>query len=398
MATTTDQRAPIRTRWTLDGDVSFLNHGSFGACPRAVLEIQARLRAQMEAEPVRFFIHELEPQLAAVRTQVAAFVHCDSDDLVFVRNATDGCNAVLRSLRLEPDDEIVLTSHGYGAVNHCVEYVCDRAGAKRVVADVPFPIADAQEVVEAVLGAVTERTRLVVLDHVTSPTGLVFPIETIVRALRERGVETLIDGAHGPGMLDLDLDALGAGYYTGNFHKWMCAPKASGLLHVRRDLQGDVVPTCVSHGYHSPRARSRYLETFDWTGTSDPTPLLCVPPAMEFLQSIRAFGPRREKQRTMLLEQRRVLAEALGVALPAPDDMIGLLASLPLPDGDGAPPTNALYADPLQLQLYESARVEVPVIPWPKPPKRLIRLSAAPYNMVPEYERLLEALPTALAP
>ena len=388
--------AGLREAWTLEPDVAFLNHGSFGACPRVVLDAQAAQRARMEAEPVRFFVRELEPLLAEVRARVAAFVGAAEDDVVFVRNATEGCNAVLRSLDLAPGQTIVRTSHGYGAVNHTIDYVCERAGAGVVVAELPFPIAGPEEAIGAVLGAVDERTRLVVIDHVTSPTGVVLPIAELVGALRERGVETLIDGAHGPGMFDLDLQGLGAGYYTGNFHKWCCAPKGAALLHVRRDLQPSVLPTRISHGYRSPRPRSRFLETFDWTGTDDPTALLCVPAALDFLASIDGFGALREEAFARLRRGRDRLADALGVAAPVPDAMLGLLAALPLPDGDGAPPTSALYLDALQLALFERHRVEVPIVPWPAPPRRLIRISSALYTTDEELERLVAGLAAEL--
>lgn len=386
-----DER-PLRANWTLEPDVAFLNHGSFGACPRVVLERQSALRAQLEAEPVRFFVRELEPMLADVRARVASFVGADPDDVVFVRNATEGCNAVLRSMAIEPGQTIVRTSHGYGAVDHTIDYVCERAGAEVVVAPLPFPVPSEQAVLDAVLGAVDARTRLVVVDHITSPTGVVLPIARLVAALRERGIETLVDGAHGPGMIPLDLNALGAGYYTGNFHKWCCAPKGAALLHVRRDLQPSVLPTRISHGYRSVRPRSRFLETFDWTGTDDPTPLLCVPTALDFLESIDGFGTLRDEACARLRRGRDRLAATLGVEPPVPDEMLGLLAALPLPDGDGAPPTSALYLDALQLALYEEHRVEVPVVPWPAPPKRLIRISSALYNTDDEYERLAAGL------
>ena len=198
----------MRHHWLLDPEIRFLNHGSFGACPRAVLERQSELRARLEAEPVRFFVHELEDLLDEARSRVAEFVGARPEDLGFVRNATSGVNAVLRSLSLRPGDELLLTDHGYNACRNVAEFVAERAGARVVVASIPFPLASEDEVVDAVLAATTERTRVALLDHVTSPTGLVLPIATLVRALDERGVDTLVDGAHAPGMLALDLEAL----------------------------------------------------------------------------------------------------------------------------------------------------------------------------------------------
>lgn len=384
----------LRSHWGLDPDIVFLNHGSFGACPRAVLEVQTELRTRMEREPVRWFIRELPGLLDAARAEVAAFVGADPDDLVFVRNATEGVAGVLGSLELRPGDEIVVTDHGYNACTNVARHVAQRAGARVVVAAVPFPIAGPAEVVHAVLGALTPRTRLVLVDHVTSPTGLVLPVAELVAALAERGVDCLVDGAHAPGMLPLDLRALGAAYYAGNFHKWVCAPKGAGMLFVRRDRQASVHPAVISHGYNTPRGRSRFHAEFDWTGTCDFSPWLCVPAAIRCLQGLVPGGWEEVRARNHALARqgRRIVAAALGVAPPAPEDMLGNLASLPLPPGEDGPPASLLHADPLQTALFERHRIEVPVPLWPAPPHRLIRISAQLYNDVADYEALAAAL------
>ncbi|MCA9710728.1 MAG: aminotransferase class V-fold PLP-dependent enzyme, partial [Myxococcales bacterium] len=330
----------MRDRWQLDPSVTFLNHGSFGACPRAVLERQGELRARLEAEPVRFMVHELPGLLDDARAEVAAFLGARPEDLGFVRNATSGVNAVLRSLRFEPGDELLVTNHGYNACANVADFVTERAGARVVVAQVPFPLGSEDEVVQAVLGAVTPRTRLALLDHVTSPTGLVLPLARLVAALDERGVDTLVDGAHAPGMLDLDLRALGAAWYTANFHKHTCAPKGAAMLWAREDKQAGLHPATISHGYNSPRARKRWLEELDWQGTDDPTPWLCVPEAIALVGGLVEGGwPEiRARNRALALEGREILCEALEVPAPAPASMIGTLAAVPLWDGDDAPP------------------------------------------------------------
>jgi isopenicillin-N epimerase len=383
----------LRAHWTLDPDVVFLNHGSFGACPRPVLAEQDRLRAELEREPVQFFVHALGPRLDAARADVAAFVGADPGDLVFVRNATAGVNAVLGSLRLEPGDELLTTDHVYNACNNALARVAARTGARVVTARVPFPVAGPGEVVAAVLAAATPRTRLALIDHVTSPTGLVLPVAEIVAALAERGVDTLVDGAHAPGMLPLDVGRLGAAYYTGNFHKWVCAPKGAAMLHVRRDRQADLHPAVISHGYNSRRPRPKLWEEFDWTGSDDPTPWLCVPTAIRWLGELLPGGwpELRARNHALAVHARDALAAALGVPAPAPDEMLGSLAALPLPDG-GAPPSSALYANPLQLALFERHRIEVPVPPWPAPPRRLLRVSAQIYNRPADYAALAAAL------
>ncbi len=385
----------VRELWPLDPAVTFLNHGSFGACPRAVLEAQQRYRDQLEREPVRFFLRELEPLLDAARGELASFVGADPDDLAFVPNATVGVNTVLRSLSLGPDDELCVTDHGYNACRNAIEAVAARAGARVVVAPVPFPIEAPERVVEAVLARVGPRTRLVLVDHVTSPTGLVFPVAALCAELAGRGVDVLVDGAHAPGMLPLDLRALGAAYYTGNCHKWICAPKGAAFLHVRRDRQGSVRPLCISHGANSPRAdRSRFLLEFDWTGTWDPSAALCVADAIRAMGALLPGGwpALRAHNRATALAARDLLCGALGCAPPSPDAMIGALATVPLPDA----PSSPLRLDPLQDALLERWGIEVPVFAWPASPRRFLRISAQIYNDRPQYERLAAALSALL--
>jgi isopenicillin-N epimerase len=389
----------VRRHWRLDPNVHFLNHGSFGACPTAVLEHQQLLRDRLERQPVQFLARELEPLLDAARRELAAFVGAAAEDLVWVNNATTAVNAVLRSYDLRAGDELLTTDHEYNACRNVLDFVAERAGARVVVAAIPFPIRAEGMVVDRVIDCVTSRTRLALLDHVTSQTGLVLPIETLVRELAGRGVEPLVDGAHAPGMLDLDLQEVGSAYYTGNCHKWICAPKGAAFLHVRRDLHPTVRPVVISHGANSQRSdRSRYLIEFDWVGTDDPTAVLSVPEAIRFMAGLLPGGwaELRQRNRRLVLQGRDVICRALGIDPPCPDDMIGSLAAMPLPPGSPDPPTSALYTDPLQQQLLEGWGIEVPVIPWPGPPDRLIRISAQLYNRPDQYERLGEALEVLL--
>ncbi|MCC6876586.1 MAG: aminotransferase class V-fold PLP-dependent enzyme [Sandaracinaceae bacterium] len=384
----------MREHWTLDPEITFLNHGSFGACPRAVLDRQSELRARLEREPVRFFVRELEPLLDEARGEVARFTGAAPEDVGFLRNATTGVNAVLRSIALAPGDELVTIDHAYNACRNVLDFVAARAGARVVVAKIPFPSDDPAQVLAAIERALTSRTKLALIEHVTSPTGLVLPIKAIARALEDRGVRVLVDGAHAPGMLPLELEKLGASWYVANFHKWTCAPKGAGMLWARRDRQSDLHPAVISHGYNSQRARKRWLEEMDWTGTDDPTPWLCVPYALRFIEQLLpgGWGAVRARNRALVLEGRRILCEALGLEAPAPESMIGALAALPLPDGGGGAPLSALYADPLQSALFDRHRIEVPVPPWPAPPKRLIRVSAFLHNTREDYLRLAAAL------
>ena len=391
--------SPLLSAWTLDPAVVFLNHGSFGAAPRSVLEAQAELRAHIERQPVRFFIRELEALLDGVRGVLGSFLGANPDDLALVSNATSGVNTVVRSLDLEPGDELLTTDHAYNACVNALRYVAARTGARVVTASVPFPLPGPETVVEAVLAAVTERTRLVLLDHVTSPTGVVFPVERLVPLLQDRGVDVLVDGAHGPGMLSLQLDALGAAYYTGNCHKWLCAPKGAAFLHVRRDRQEGIQPLVISHGRNAPGTdRSRFRLEFDWGGTDDPTAWLCVPAAVRALEALVPGGwPEvMARNHALAVQARRTLCTALGVSPPCPEGMLGSLAALRLPDGVG-PPRSFLGTDPLQDALLADWRIEVPVFAWPRATARVLRVSAQLYNSEEQYAFLAEALKEVLA-
>ena len=388
--------SPLAEHWDLDPEVVFLNHGSFGACPREVLRLQQELRARMEAQPVKFLYRDLEAMLDEARATLAEFVGCDADDLAFVPNATTGVNTVLRSLSLQRGDELLVTDHEYNACRNALDFVAARSGAQVVVAEIPFPIDRPETVVERVLAKVTDRTRLLLIDHVTSPTGVVNPVEPLVAAMRKRGVDTLVDGAHAPGMLPLQLDRLGAAYYTGNCHKWLCTPKGSALLHVRRDRQAGVRPLVVSHGANSAREdRSRFRLEFDFCGTDDYTPFLCVPAALRFLEGLMPGGIEALQQhnRDLALAGRERLCQALGTRAPAPASMIGSLASVVLPWSE-EPLIQPQGLDPLQLTLWERHQIEVPVMRWQTPKLRLLRISPQAYNDIGQYAHLADLLKT----
>jgi len=384
-----------RRPWRLDPSVVFLNHGSFGACPEPVLAAQAALRERLERNPMDFFLRAYEGLLDTARARLAGFLHADPAGLLFVNNATQGVNTVLRSLRLLPGDEILLTDHGYNAVGNAARAVAEPSGARVVLAGVPFPLASAEIVVERVLAALTPRTRLVIADHVTSPTGLVLPIERLAPLLAERGVELLVDGAHGPGMLPLDLGALAVPYYTGNCHKWLCAPKGAAFLHVREDRRARIVPLAVSHGRNATRTdRARLLLEFDWPGTHDPTAWMCLPAALDALAGMRPGGwpAVMADNRQKALAAREQLCTAFGCAPPSPPEMIGALAAVPLPPSRTGGAAAALQSDPLQARLWSEHRIEVPVPCWPAPPQRLLRISAQLYNRPEEYALLARAV------
>jgi len=372
--------------WSLDPTIKFLNHGSFGACPLPVMKLQQELRQRIERQPLQFFGRDLEELLDQARTDLAAFVGADAEDLAFVPNATTGINTVLRSLKFDPGDELLTTNQEYNACRNALNFVAERSGAKIVVAEVPYPIESSEQAIEPILQAVSSKTRLALLDHITSQTGLVFPIAKIIHALTQQNIDTLIDGAHAPGMVAIDLATIGATYYTGNCHKWLCAPKGAAFLYVRRDKQPEIRPLTISHGANSPRRdRSRFRLEFDWTGTDDPTAYLCVPEAIRFMGSRLSGGwaELMSHNHENAIAARNILCEILKVAPPCPDEMIGSLATVPLSDGSCVE---------LQDALLEKFGIEVPIVPYPAAPKRLVRLSAQIYNTLDQYEKLGRAI------
>ncbi len=394
----------MRGHWALDPAISFLNHGSFGACPRDVVACQRRWQDLLEREPVQFFLHTYARALDEARQKAAAFVGSAAENFVFVPNATYGVNAVLGSLSINAGDELLTTDHVYGACLNALHAVAERRGATVVQAELPLPFTDSTEIVNAVLQRVTARTRFALLDHVTSATGIVLPIQELVTALSARGVDVMVDGAHAPGMLEPGIDELGAGYYTGNFHKWVCAPKGAAFLTVRPDLQHTIRSLVVSHGRTASRGRSRFWEEFDWPGTSDPSAWLSVPDAIETVGKLLPGGWNevRRRNRQLALQARALLCEALQIFAPVPEAFLGSLVALPLPISEAefphvnrqpAPENHSAFeVSPLQRALFNEHRLEVPVFDWPTPGRRWIRISAHLYNTLGEYEQLAQAL------
>jgi isopenicillin-N epimerase len=377
------------SHWRLDPSVAYLNHGSYGACPAAVLDAQAALRSEMEREPVDFLSSALPARLDAARDALSAFLGAEPEDLVFVPNATAGVNAVLRSLSLTPGDELLITSHTYAACRKTAEFVTERAGARVVVAHLPFPCRSEEDLITPILKGVSPRTRLALLDHVTSPTALILPMARLVGDLRAVGVETLVDGAHAPGMIPLQLSDLDAAYYTGNAHKWLCAPKGAAFLHVRRDRQAHLHPTVISHGYGAG-----WRAEFDWTGTFDPTPWLCIPEALRFIGALLPGGwpAVMATNHTLALQARSLLADSCGIGAPCPESMIGSIASIPLPRASDGSPAHRLDTQGLH-DWFRKRGVETWLYAHPVP---VLRVSAQLYNDLDQFKRLADLLEEAL--
>ena len=378
--------------WRLDPEFVYLNHGAYGACPRAVLRYQRELRDTIERQPVVFFEDRYFAMLDAARAGLARFIGAREDGLAAVPNATTGVNTVLRSLSVGAGDQLLVTDHAYNACRNALDDVARGARAEVRVVRIPFPVESPEQVVELVLSQVTERTTFALLDHVTSPTGLVLPVETLAQELERRGVAVLIDGAHAPGMLPLDVEASAASWYTGNGHKWICAPRGAAFLWIREDRRDAIQPLVISHGRNLRReGRSRFHDEFDWTGTGDPTAFLSFPSAIETIGGFVDGGwPEvRRRNRELVLQGRQILLEALDLSAPAPEQMIGSLAAIPLPDLDGF---DRFGADPLQRTLRDKERIEVPIMGPPVSPCRVLRISAQLYNQLEHYERLAVAL------
>ena len=376
---TATTRLPDASAWTLDPGLAYLNHGGFGATPVSVLAEQQVWRDALERNPVGFLVHQLPALLDAVRTEVAAFLGADDEGLVFVDNATTGTQTVIAQARLGPGDEVVATDHCYPAVLAQLRQAVDNAGAVLRIAAVPLPAGSRAAVADAVLSRLSVRTRLLVVDHVASCSGLVFPVEEIAAECRRQGVAVLVDGAHAAGMLPVDLGKLGADFWVGNMHKWVCAPKASAVLHVAPRWRDTVRPLVASHG-----KADGYLSSFSWTGTHDPTAMLAVPAALAFFRR-PGWEAVRQHNNELALQGAELIAARIGTS---PPDVSGLAASMrlvPLP----APLTEA-DARALEQRLLRERGVVVPVTchgGW-----RWLRVSAQLYNTPSDYERLAAAL------
>ena len=392
------RRGDLARHWILDSETCFLNHGSFGATPVSVLEEQSRLRNLIESDPVRFFERDYIPLMKGAVGKLSEFINANPEGLVFVKNTTEGVNTVLRSLDLKPGDEIIVTNHSYQACWNAVDFVTERSDAKTVVVDIPFRVKNEEEVVDLIMDKVTGKTVLAMIDTVTSATGLRMPFEKLVRDIQGVGVDVLLDAAHGPGIVPLDLIAMDAAYCTGNCHKWICTPKGSAFLHIREDRKSLVRPLSISHGYSFEGTDQEKFEyEFGWPGTQDPTAWLCIPHAIEFLGSLLDGGWQEimDHNRELAIQGRRILCGALGTSPPVPDSMVSSIAAVEMP-GEGDVGPMSLEGDPYHNFLLDEFGIQVPVFPWRHHNKRYIRISAQLYNHVEEYEFLADCMSRSL--
>ena len=387
-------RSELSTHWILDPKTIFLNHGSFGACPKKILDFQTHLRQKLESDPVKFMEIEAKDLWSQALTVISSFINAEPEGMAFVTNATSGVNTVLKSLDLQPGDEILVPDHSYQACWNSVDFASEKTGAKTIVVPLPFPIENEKQILDVILNHTTSKTRLALIDTVTSPTGIRLPFEQIVFELQSKGIDVLLDAAHGPGIVPLDLKKLKPAYATGNAHKWLCTPKGSAFLYVREDRREQIRPLCISHGASVPGTiNEKFRFEFDWPGTQDVTPWLCIPKTIEFVGGLLDGGwPAIMDYNTNLaIQGRNLLLEALGTPKPSPDSMIVGLAAVLLP-GSGVLTTSALEPDPLHTLLFEKYRIQVPVFGWPHHNKRYLRIASYLYNSIEEYEYLAEVL------
>lgn len=363
--------------------------------PSAITEEQRRWQDLLEKEPVFFYMEGVLEPLIQARKALATMLTCDPDDLALIENATTGVNTVMRSLTFESGDEILVPDHAYQACRNCLDYVAERWGATVVTVAIPFPISGPDVVMEAMMGAVTERTVLAMIDTVTSPTGLRMPFEALTSALEGRGIRVLLDAAHGIGMVPLSLDELGASYTTSNNHKWLCSPKGSAFLHVRKDRQDEIHPLTISHGMTFPLGdTTRFRHEFDWTGTRDVSAHCALPATIEFMAGLVDGGwpAIMQHNHKLAIKGRNILCEALGIKPPCPDEMVTCISTLILPVDEEKELAPIHEFDPLQATLRERYGIQIPVWTWASPEGRYVRLSAQLYNSEEEYHYLAWAL------
>ncbi|GMG01620.1 unnamed protein product [Aspergillus oryzae] len=393
------QPSPFMSEWPLRRDVVHMDHSSSGACPTKVLEHQNALRWELDRGSPEFFLSRWSPRHRAAKEALARFVHANYDELLLTPGSTLGLNIVTQSQQFQPGDELLTTNHAYSSVTMLLRHVANRDGAKVVIAQVPFPVASEEEIVQSILACVTERTRFAIIDHIVSRSGLVFPIKRIVQELADRGIDTLVDGAHGPGQVPVDLHDIGAAYYTTSCHKWMCAPRGVGFLYARRDRIRRLKPLIIARSGHwrdSDGAAYSWLEhTFEWNGCHDPSGVHSMPKIIEFLETALPGGHAAMVKRNheLAVDARRKVLGILGIDLPCPDDMIANMVVFPLPDSV-LPETQGIL--PLCKTLWENDRAEIQCYHWPAYPKRIFRFSVQLHNSMEQYVWLAGKIKAAL--
>ena len=390
---------PLFDKWLLRPDIVHLDHGFAGGCPRNVFEKQQGIRYQVEASPPDFFTHRYYKDLIAAKKSLSRFINAHDEELALVPGTTHGMNLILKSLNFRPGDEILITTHSYASAVSLATYVADRDNAKVVTANVPFPLSSCTDVIQAILAAVTEKTRVALIDHIPSRTAVVFPIKEIVSDLTARGIDTLVDGAHAPGQVPLDMVEINAAYYVGSCHKWMCGPRGVGFMHIRGDrlerMKPLIIPGTTSSRDVDAGSQAPLDYRLGWVGTFDPSAYLIIPEVVRFLESLVDGGSKAlmKKNHDLAVQARQLVSDRLHIPSACPDDMIGAMVCIPLPASalSGNPTTM-----PLHTLLGERYHIEVPAYYWPSYPRRILRFSCQAHNSIEQYEYLAEKLKVLL--
>lgn len=381
--------------WNFDPDMVFLNHGSFGACPTEVNRYRTRLLNRLEKQPVDFIQREYMPRITGILEKLENFTGASPGSIVLVTNATTGINTVLSNLSINPGDELITTGQEYFASANILRTNAEKYDAKCVEVPIKTPVSGPDQVIDSILSGVTSRTVLVLIDHISSPTGMVFPVKELVRRLDQLGIDVLVDGAHGPGMIPLNLEELGAAYYTGNCHKWLCAPKTAALLYVRPDRQKNFRPAVMSHvASEFDIEMSDFQIEFFWNGTIDPTPRMSIPFTIDFMESLHPDGWTgiMNENHEKVVRAEGLICDRLGIEPSCPENMIGSMAAISLPwkQPSDLPPPEGI--DPLQNWLFREKQIEIPVTFTSIPQGRFLRLSAQLYNSDADFEYLCRSL------
>ncbi|MCB2178733.1 aminotransferase class V-fold PLP-dependent enzyme [bacterium] len=373
----------LTSQFLLDPDIHFLNHGSFGACPRPVFEELIAWQTRLERQPVLLLGREIAAEMRTTRHALADFVHCPEDDLVFFPNPTTAINMVVRNLHLGPGDEVLTTDHEYGAMDRTWRFMAEKQGFRYLNHPVPLPVTTHQDFVEQFWSGVTPATRVIFLSHITSQTALIFPVAEIIRRAQQAGILTIIDGAHVPGHIPLNLAELQPDIYTGACHKWLCAPKGAAFLYASPKIQPKLEPLVVSWGYQAEHpSSSQFVDYHEWQGTKDMSAYLTVPAAIRNWQSAD-WQAARASSREMAQEVRRELHALTGLEMICPDgaEWLGQMAAVPLPEVD---------VDAFKARLYDDYQVEVPVYRWGGRP--FMRVSVQVYNTQADLDALVQGV------
>ena len=377
------QKQLAHNDFLLNPAITFLNHGSFGATPRPVFESYQNWQREMENQPVEFIGRRAVTLLASARTELAAFLGTHADNLVFVSNATMGLNIIARSLHLGPGDEVLASDHEYGAINYTWQFLAGKTGFTYINHPVPLPLTTAEEWLDAFWMAVSPRTKVIFLSHITSPTAAVFPIASLCQKARQAGIFTVIDGAHVPGQIPLSLDTLGADFYSGNLHKWLCAPKGSAFLYARPEMQAHIEPLIVSWGYIPGQpSPTPMVDYFEYLGTRDISAFLAVPDAIHYHQQHLDGEVRLRCHQLASQAVQRIASLTAQPPIYTNATWFAQMVACPLPPGT--------TVEEVKIRLYDEFSIEIPLIPWPGSP--LIRASFQAYNTQQHLDQLLDAL------